>query len=193
MIGLAMLGLAGCDSAVVTTPPGHSNSLAIGVPTPLASATTVPLTTPTAPSSATPAAATPSPSPSPAPSIPTATPVPTPTPTPIPSAVPSAPNVFVDQSNRSDTNYGAYTVPFGAVGVPQALTFSPSYGTYTLTLDPATCGSGASAVVTVAVTGADGFSVTGQGAGLCKATVTSPSAVTLTMWFVVNVTGFTIQ
>jgi hypothetical protein len=126
----------------------------------------------------------PSPSPSPSPMT---------SPTPIPAIVVSAPGLFVDSNSPSDPNFGQATLPFGALGVTTTLTLTPSYATFTITLDPATCGSGSSAVVTITPVTATTYAVKSNAAGICKATITSPSAITTTLWFTVNQTGLNVS
>lgn len=122
-----------------------------------------------------------------------ATSAPSASPTPLPTIVPAATGLFVNESTPSAPNYGQYTVPIGAVGVPETMTFAPASATYSITLDPATCGSGATAVVTVTAVNSNSFAVTGNAAGICETTVTSPNAVGIDLWFTVNVTGFSVQ
>jgi hypothetical protein len=100
---------------------------------------------------------------------------------------------MIDTANPTDPDYGQYTLPFGQIGSVTTVTISPAYATFATTLDPATCGTGTSAVVTVVQQSATAFTVTSNVAGICKATITSPSAVSTTLWFTVNQTGFTVQ
>ena len=95
----------------------------------------------------------------------------------------------------SDPNYHQATLTFSSI--PQTLPFTAAqigwsdHGThgFAVTLDPVTCGTGAAAVVTIAVAAGTNnrtFNATSQHAGLCKATVTGgPSAhpSTGTIWF----------
>jgi hypothetical protein len=107
--------------------------------------------------------------------------------------VPAASSLAVDTANVADPNYGQYTLPFGQPGSSTTVTLSPAYATFAMTLDPATCGSGASAVVTIVQQSATTFVVTSNVAGICKAAITSPSAISTQLWFTVNQTGFTVH
>ena len=100
---------------------------------------------------------------------------------------------MTDTANPSDANYGQYTLAFGQLGATTTVTLSPAYATFAIALDPATCGSGVTAVVTIAQQTATTFAVTSNVAGVCKATITSPSAISTTLWFTVNQTGFVVQ
>ena len=109
-----------------------------------------------------------------------------------PITFPGTPN---DAKNPSDPNFNQPTVAF--TSIPSTKQFTAAQvgwsdrGThgFTIALDPATCGSGASAVVIVsAVAGTNNrtFSATSQNSGLCKATVTGGppgTPMTATIWF----------
>jgi hypothetical protein len=109
-----------------------------------------------------------------------------------PITFPGTPN---DTNSPSDPNYNQPTVVFATIPSTKQFTAAQigwsDRGThgFTVALDPVTCGSGASAVVTVApVAGTNNrtFSATSQKSGLCKGTVTGgpPSTpVKGTIWF----------
>ena len=99
-----------------------------------------------------------------------------------------------DTLKPSDPNYNQPTLFFTTI--PSTKQFSasqPGWGfpghAFAVALDPATCGSGASAVVTVASVDSATFSVTSKNAGICKGTVIGgPPAhpLTATIWFSVS-------
>jgi hypothetical protein len=105
------------------------------------------------------------------------------------------PGTPTDTNSPSDPNFNQPTLTFATI--PSTKQFTPAeigwsdHGTngFTVALDPATCGTGASAVVTVAaVSGTNNrtFSATSQHTGLCKATVTGgPPGTPMkgTIWF----------
>jgi hypothetical protein len=79
----------------------------------------------------------------------------------------------------TDPNYNLPTLffagtsdPTQAVGVSETDFADGMYsGTFNAALDPASCGSGASAVATITANPADSFTVTPQNVGICKVTV----------------------
>jgi hypothetical protein len=96
-----------------------------------------------------------------------------------------------DTLKPSDPNYNQPTLFFTTIPSTQQFGASqPGWGfpghPFTVALDPATCGSGASAVVTVTPVNSFTFSVTSKNAGICKGTVIGgppahPNAATI--WF----------
>ena len=179
---LMVIGVSACSGGVSTTPV-----------TPLPS-TSSPIVNGTRPTS-TPAAST---TPSAAPAVtaePAASPAssPSPVPTQTPAAVPSANALAIDTGDSADPNYGQYTLPFGQAGGSTTLTLAPAYATFSMALDQATCGSGASAVVSIVQSSPNSFVVTSNAAGICEATITSPGATSTPLWFTVNQTGFTVH
>ena len=109
-----------------------------------------------------------------------------------PVTLPGTPN---DTNSATDPNFNQPTVTFTSTPSTKQFTAAQlgwsDHGThgFTVALDPATCGSGASAVVTVAAAAGTNnrtFNVTSQHAGLCKGTVTGgppghPQSATI--WF----------
>ena len=103
----------------------------------------------------------------------------------------------------SDPNYGAPTLFFSTVtGSAATQTFGagepgwtdpPANGQFDLALDPATCGSGSAAVVTVSAGPATSWTVTAQNPGLCKGTLTEhvspPAGGSTDVWFSVTTDG----
>ncbi len=112
-----------------------------------------------------------------------------------PVTFPGTPN---DTQRPTDPNYNQPTVAFTTIGATQQFTAAQlgwsDHGThgFTVALDPATCGSGATAVVTVAPAAGTNnrtFNVTSQNAGVCKGTVTGGppgQPVSGTIWFSVS-------
>ena len=105
------------------------------------------------------------------------------------------PGTPTDSVAPTDPNYHQATLTFA--GIPQTLAFTAAQlgwddrGThgFTVALDPVTCGTGAAAVVTIAVVAGTNnrtFNAASQNTGLCKATVTGGPAAhpsTGTIWF----------
>jgi len=99
-----------------------------------------------------------------------------------------------DTLKPSDPNFNQPTVFFTTI--PSTKSFSATQAgwgfpgdAFTVTLDPATCGSGAGAVVTVVAMTSAAFNVTSKTAGICKGTVNGgPPAhpLTATVWFSVS-------
>jgi hypothetical protein len=99
-----------------------------------------------------------------------------------------------DTLKPTDPNYNQATLFFTTIPSTQQFSAAQSgWGfpghAFVLTLDAATCGSGAGAVVTVSPVNSATFSVTSKNAGICKGTVTGgPPAHpnTATVWFSVS-------
>lgn len=99
-----------------------------------------------------------------------------------------------DTLKPSDPNYNQPTLFFTTIPSTQQFgAAQPGWGfpghAFALALDPATCGSGASAVVTVVPVNSFTFGVTSKTAGICKGTVTGgPPAhpLSATVWFSVS-------
>ena len=99
-----------------------------------------------------------------------------------------------DTLKPTDPNYNQPTLFFTTI--PSTQQFSASQAgwgfpghAFAVTLDPATCGSGAGAVVTVSPVNSSAFSVTSKNAGICKGTVIGgPPGTPLkaTIWFSVS-------
>jgi len=112
-----------------------------------------------------------------------------------PVTFPGTPN---DAQSPADPNYNQPTIAFTTIGATQQFTASQigwsDRGThgFTVGLNPATCGTGAAAVVTVApVPGTNNrtFSVTSKSPGLCKGSVTGGppgQPMSSTIWFSVS-------
>lgn len=92
-------------------------------------------------------------------------------------------------------DYGQQTLFLSLGGTAQTFTASetgwsnaPFNQTFDLTLDPTSCGSGASAVVTTSSAPATSWSVSPQNVGICKATLTEhgSSLQQATVWFSVT-------
>jgi hypothetical protein len=106
-----------------------------------------------------------------------------------------------DTLKPSDPNYNQPTVFFTTIPSTQQFgATQPGWGfpghAFALALDPATCGSGASAVVTVTPVSASTFSVTSKNAGICKGTVVGgppahPNAATI--WFSVSASQINVN
>jgi hypothetical protein len=99
-----------------------------------------------------------------------------------------------DTLKPTDPNYNQATLFFTTIPSTQQFSAAqPGWGfpghAFAVTLDPATCGSGAAAVVTVAPVNSATFSVTSKNAGICKGTVTGGPPghpLTATVWFSVS-------
>ena len=99
-----------------------------------------------------------------------------------------------DTQKPTDPNFNQPTLFFTSIPSTQVFTAAQAgWGfpgrPFTVTLDPATCGSGASAVVTVSPVNSSAFSVTSKNAGICKGTVKGgPPGTprTATIWFSVS-------
>jgi hypothetical protein len=99
-----------------------------------------------------------------------------------------------DTQKPSDPNYNQPTLFFTTIPSTQQFTAAqPGWGfpgrAFTVALDAATCGSGASAVVTVVPATSAMFNVTSKNAGICKGTVIGgPPAhpMATTIWFSVS-------
>ena len=100
----------------------------------------------------------------------------------------------IDTLKPSDPNFNQATLFFTTIPSTQQFSASqPGWGfpghAFSLALDAATCGSGASAVVTVVPVNSFMFSVTSKNAGICKGTVTGGPPATpqkATVWFSVS-------
>lgn len=93
----------------------------------------------------------------------------------------------LDTIAASDPNYEQPTLYFDVVGKTRSFTASePGWSDhghgFTVTPDPATCGSGASAIVTVASSDQLTFNVTSANGGLCKLTVSDGLGTSTRVW-----------
>ena len=119
-----------------------------------------------------------------------------------PVTFPGTPN---DTQRTTDPNYNQPTLAFTSIPSTKAFTAAQvgwsDHGThgFTVALDPATCGSGAAAVVTVVPapgTNNRTFNVTSKNPGVCKGTVTggppgNPQSATI--WFSVSATNLILN
>jgi hypothetical protein len=106
-----------------------------------------------------------------------------------------------DTQRPADPNYNQPTLFFTTI--PSTQQFGASQAgwgfpgkPFVLTLDPATCGSGASAVLTFTAATSATFSVTSQHVGVCKGLVTGgPPAhpLSTTIWFSVTTSGIVVN
>jgi hypothetical protein len=94
-----------------------------------------------------------------------------------------------DTNSGTDPNFNAPTLTFVSAG-SASQNFGVSEvgygGTFTTVLDPATCGSGASAIVTLATSDHLTWAVTPKNVGLCKATVSDTLGQSKVLWFSVG-------
>jgi len=104
----------------------------------------------------------------------------------------------------TDPNYDQPTVFFGSTGSQQTFTAqevgwtsAPFDQTLTTTLDSTTCGSGASAVASVAssvnAAGADSIVVNGNNAGFCKMTLSDPFLASTIVWISVTSSSLSVN
>jgi hypothetical protein len=106
-----------------------------------------------------------------------------------------------DTLKPSDPNYNQATLFFTTIPSTQQFgAAQPGWGfpghAFVVTLDAATCGSGASAVVTVTPVNSSTFSVTSKNAGICKGTVTGGPPghpLTATVWFSVSASQINVN
>jgi hypothetical protein len=106
-----------------------------------------------------------------------------------------------DTQKPTDPNFNQPTLFFTSIPSTQVFTAAQAgWGfpghPFTVTLDAATCGSGAGAVVTVTPVNSSAFSVTSQNAGICKGTVTGgpPGAPrNATIWFSVTASNIGVN
>jgi hypothetical protein len=106
-----------------------------------------------------------------------------------------------DTLKASDPNFNQPTVFYTAI--PSTKQFSASQAgwgfighPFVVTLDPATCGSGASAVVTIAPVSTAAFNATSQSPGICKGTVTGGPPghpLSATIWFSVAASSLNLN
>ncbi|HTV92869.1 MAG TPA: hypothetical protein VMG98_09155 [Verrucomicrobiae bacterium] len=104
----------------------------------------------------------------------------------------------------TDPNWNQPTVFFSSTGVQQTFTAqeagwtnAPYSQTLTVTLDPTSCGSGGSAVASIAsstnVGGADSIVVNGNNSGFCEVTLSDPFLASITLWISVTASNFSIN
>ena len=105
---------------------------------------------------------------------------------------------------NTDPNWNMPTVFFSSTGVQATFTAqeagwttSPYDQTLTVTLDPTTCGSGGSAVASIAsstiLSGADSIVVNGSNAGFCKVILSDPFLASTTLWISVTASNFSVN
>ena len=97
----------------------------------------------------------------------------------------------------SDPNYNQDTLFFVRTGQTRPFTaHQVGWSNFSLVLDPATCGTGANAVVTFTTSDNMTFAVTSQKAGICKGTVSggpAASPMTRVIWFSVGSANFVLH
>lgn len=104
----------------------------------------------------------------------------------------------------TDPNWNMPTVFFTSTGVQETFTAqedgwttAPYDQVVTATLDSTTCGSGGSAVASIAsntnAAGVDSIVVNGSNAGFCKVTLTDPFSASTIVWISVTASNFSIN
>jgi len=104
------------------------------------------------------------------------------------------PGIADDTISSSNPNYGQPTVNLTLSSLPFSVTpLETGYsGTFTLSLDATTCGTGSAAVISVTNTTGTSFAATPLNPGLCKTTV-SDGTNTATLWVAVVSTTIGVQ
>ncbi|MDQ6942929.1 MAG: hypothetical protein M3169_10520 [Candidatus Eremiobacteraeota bacterium] len=97
----------------------------------------------------------------------------------------------------SDPNYNQDTLFFVQIGQTRSFTANQAgWSNFSLVLDPASCGTGANAVVTFTSADNKTFAVTSQKTGICKGTVSggpAGSPMSRIIWFSVGSSNFVVH
>jgi hypothetical protein len=120
---------------------------------------------------------------------------------PVNPVTPTTPITFTNTDNgtiSTDPNYQQPTLFFSTLGQNRSFTafesgWSDVGNSFTIALDPTTCGTGGSAAFTLTSTDNKTFSVTSVSPALCKATVTGAPGQHVTLWLSVSTAPITIH